>query len=82
LGGFLARYIALRQKEGAFRECDREAAVLFVIGSTIHWAMARYVMGATLAPADELIVEQFVDLMLGGLETRPTAGGTLKGKHK
>jgi len=82
MGGFLARYIALRQKEGAFRECDQEAAVMFVIGSIIHYAMARHVMGATLEPTDELIVEQFVQLMLGGLEARAVRGRRAKGKHK
>jgi TetR/AcrR family transcriptional regulator len=82
MGGFLARYIAQRQKDGAFRECDQGAAVMFVIGSTIHYAMARYVMGATLEPTDELIVEQFVELMLGGLEARPAGGRTTKGKHR
>jgi TetR/AcrR family transcriptional regulator len=82
MGGFLARYIGLRQKEGAFRECDREAAVMFVIGSIIHYAMARHVMGATLEPTDELIVEQFVELMLGGLEARAASGRAPKGKHK
>src|ERR1700691_149877 len=71
MGGFLARYIALRQKEGAFRECDQGAAVMFFMGATVHYAMARYVMGAIFPPADELIVEQFVELMLGGLEARP-----------
>lgn len=81
MGGFLARYIALRQTEGAFRECDQQAAVMFVIGSIIHYAMARYVMGATLEPTDERIVEQFVDLTLGGLEAR-AVGRTAKGKHK
>jgi TetR/AcrR family transcriptional regulator len=82
VGGFLARYIALRQKEGAFRDCDQEAAVMFVIGSTVHYAMARHVMGATFPPSDELIVEQFVDLMLGGLEQRSAAGRIAKGKKK
>jgi len=82
LGGFLARYITVRQEEGAFRACDQQAAVMFVIGSTIHYAMARHVMGATFPPTDELIVEQFVELMLGGLETRPAVGQKAKGKHK
>jgi TetR/AcrR family transcriptional regulator len=82
LGGFLSRYIALRQKEGAFRDCDLGAAVMFVIGSTIHCAMARHVLGATFLPTDELIVDQFVELALGGLEQRPTAGRIAKGKQK
>ena len=76
MGDFLSRYIALRQKEGAFRECDPEVAVMFVIGSTIHYAMARHVLGAkNFSPTDEAIVEQFVDLILGGLEQRPALSG-------
>ncbi len=46
MGDFLSRYIALRQKEGAFQECDPSVAVMFVIGSTIQYAMARHVLGA------------------------------------
>ena len=50
MGDFLSRYVALRQKEGAFRECDPGVAVMFVIGSTIHYAMARHVLGAKNFP--------------------------------
>jgi len=83
MGDFLARYIELRQKEGAFRDCDPGAAMMFVIGSTIHCAMARYVLGVeTLTPSEEVMVEQFVDLILGGLEQRPAQGRPAKGKHK
>ncbi len=82
MGDFLTRYIALRQKEGAFRECDPGAAVMFVIGSTIHCAMARHVLGVTFLPTDELIVDQFVELAMGGLEQPPAQGRTAKGKHK
>ncbi len=80
---FLARYIALRQKEGAFRDCAPGAAVMFVIGSTIHYAMARHVLGfESLSPSEEVMVEQFVDLILGGLVQRPAAGRMAKRKRK
>jgi TetR/AcrR family transcriptional regulator len=83
MGDFLARYIALRQKEGAFRDCDPGAAMMFVIGSTIHYAMARHVLGfEALAPSEDVMVEQFVDLILGGLVQRPAVGRTAKRKHK
>jgi hypothetical protein len=39
-------------------------------------------MGATFLPADELIVDQFVQLTLGGLEQRSAAGRIAKGKKK
>jgi TetR/AcrR family transcriptional regulator len=81
MGDFLSRYIALRQQEGAFRSCDTGAAVMFVVGSTLHYAMARHVLGAKNFPSsDEEIAEQFVDLTLGGLEQQPAAGRMAKGK--
>jgi TetR/AcrR family transcriptional regulator len=83
MGDFLSRYVALRQKEGAFRECDPGVAVMFAIGSIIHYAMARHVLGAKkFPPADEAIVDQFVDLVLGGLEQRPAVDRIAKGKQK
>src|SRR5580704_17397993 len=50
LGDFLSRYIVLRQTEGAFQECDHGVAVMFIIGSTVHYAMARHVLGANNFP--------------------------------
>ena len=86
MGDFLSRYITLRQKEGAFRECDAGAAVMFVIGSTIQYAMARHVLGAkNFPPTEEVIVDQFVELMLGGLQSRAEARPAetrRAGKHK
>jgi len=82
-GDFLSRYIALRQKEGAFRECDTQTAVMFVVGSTLHYAMARHVLGAkNFASSDEEIAEQFVELILSGLEQRPVAARIATGKQK
>jgi AcrR family transcriptional regulator len=83
MGDFLSRYIATRQKEGAFRECDPGVAAMFVFGSMVHYAMARYVLGANNFSLDEeMIVEQFVELILGGLEQQPAAGRMAKGKQK
>jgi TetR/AcrR family transcriptional regulator len=83
MGDFLSRYIASRQKEGAFRECDPGAAVMFCIGSIVHYAMARHVLGAKKFPSDEeAIIEKFVELMLASLEQRPLEVGTTKRKKK
>jgi TetR/AcrR family transcriptional regulator len=83
MGDFLSRYVATRQQEGAFRECDPGVAIMFGIGSIVHYAMARHVLGAkNFPPAEHAIVEQFVDLVLGGLEQRPAAGRLAKGKQK
>ena len=82
-GDFLTRYIALRQQEGAFRKCDPGAALMFVMGATIHYAMVRHVFGVEKFPADEDgVVEQFVGLILSGLEQGPEAARTAKGKQK
>jgi len=82
-GDFMVRYVILRQKEGAFRECDPGGAVMFVIGSVVHYAMARHVLGAKKFPPNEdAIVDQFVELILGGLEQRPASGRIAKGKQK
>jgi TetR/AcrR family transcriptional regulator len=83
MGDFLSRYVTLRQQEGAFRECDPGFAVMFAVGSMLHYAMARYVLGAKNFPlAEEAIVDQFVDLILNGLEQQPAAGRMAKGKQK
>jgi TetR/AcrR family transcriptional regulator len=83
MGDFLGRYITRRQQDGAFRECDPGVAVMFVFGSTVHYAMARHVLGAKkFSTAEEVIVDQFVDLILGGLEQRPAVGRIAKGKQK
>jgi len=83
MGDFLCRYIALRQKEGAFQECDPGVAVMFLIGAVVHYAMARHVLGAKKFPPDEeAIVDQFVDLIMGALEQRPASVRLAKGKQK
>ncbi len=83
MGDFLSRYVATRQREGAFRACDPGVAIMFAIGSVVHYAMARHVLGAkNFPPGEEAIVEQFVDLVLGGLEQRPASGRLAKGKQK
>jgi TetR/AcrR family transcriptional regulator len=83
MGDFLNRYISQRQKEGAFRECDPSAASFFVIGSVLHYAMARYIFGAKkISPREDVMVEQLVELILGGLEQRPAGGRKPKGIRK
>jgi len=88
-GDYLARYIAQRQQEGAFRACDPGSAVMFAIGSIVHYAMARHIMGAKNFPqAEETIVDQFVDFILAALlrndsnDQRPSVERTPKGKQK
>src|ERR1700734_2180280 len=83
MGDFLSRYIAMRQKEGAFRECDPGVAVMFSIGAIIHYAMARHGLGVeTFPPSEEEIGAEFVNLLLGGLEQQSANGVLTKGKLK
>jgi AcrR family transcriptional regulator len=83
IGDFLSRYVALRQQEGAFRECDPGVAMMFVLGSMVHYAMTRYVICAKIFPdSEDEIMDQFVDLILAGVEQRPGAGTSPKGKQK
>src|SRR5579863_7599097 len=40
-GDFLRRYVLLRQSEGAFRPCDPEMALMFAVGTVVHFAMGK-----------------------------------------
>jgi AcrR family transcriptional regulator len=71
MSAFLHRYVTLRQKEGAFRECEPDLAVMFAVGTVVHFAMGRYVFRMTkVQRGDDAVVEKLVTLVLGGL-TRP-----------
>ena len=67
-GDFLRRYISLRQKEGAFRNCEPRVAVAFAIGTMVHLAMGRYVFGLRKPPIDDhAVIDELVVLVMGGL---------------
>jgi AcrR family transcriptional regulator len=66
--GFLDRYIALRQKEGAFHRCDPQVAGMFAVGVMVHIAMAKSVFQLRRAALpDEAMAREVVDLVLNGL---------------
>lgn len=77
VGDFLRRYVALRQREGAFRKADPAVAVMFVMGSILHFAMVRHVFHIRKpnVPEDGAIREM-VEMALAGLTeprgVRPT----------
>ena len=83
MGVFLRSYVELRQKEGAFRECEPGVAVAFAVGTVVHFAMGRYVFGMK-RPAETLTdndaMEQLVTLVLSGL-ARP-ARSRNNGRHE
>jgi TetR/AcrR family transcriptional regulator len=76
MGNFLRRYIALRQKEGAFHRCDPDVAIAFFCGAIVQYAMARYLFGVNEHQQDEpAVVKELVALVMRGLEKK-------KGHHE
>jgi TetR/AcrR family transcriptional regulator len=81
-GHLLGKYIAQRQKEGAFRPCDPKVAVMFAVGTIVHFAMSRHVFGFKRPPhGDEAVLDELVTLVLGAL-TGPGALPPLKKSQK
>ena len=67
-GHRLGKYIAQRQKEGAFRRCDPQVAVMFSAGSFVQYAMSRHIFGFKRpARGDEAVFKELVGLILGAL---------------
>lgn len=68
----LARYIAQRIKEGAFRKVSPELAALAFLGMIIHYIQAQEIFGLKhRAPFSlEKVVATFVEIFLKGLEVR------------
>ena len=69
MGNFLRRYIAQRQKEGAFHRCDANLAMEFFFGTVVHFAMNRYLFEMKDPPlSDEDAVRELVTLVMRGLK--------------
>jgi TetR/AcrR family transcriptional regulator len=69
MGNFLRRYIATRQKEGAFVRCDPDAAVAYAFGTIVNFALARYVFGINDIPLEDApAVKELVTLIVRGLK--------------
>jgi len=65
---FLRRYIATRQKEGAFRKNDPQVAVMFLTGSIVHLAMVRYLFHCRKPNiAEDTAVREMADMALAAL---------------
>ncbi|HSR06063.1 MAG TPA: TetR/AcrR family transcriptional regulator [Bryobacteraceae bacterium] len=70
---FMRRYVVQRQSEGAFRVCDPDLALMFSIGTVVHFAMGKHIFGMKKpAIADEAVIKQVVEFILAGL-TEPAA---------
>ena len=64
-------YFKLRQKEGAFRNCDAEAAVLFVISAAVHYATCKHLFGVKGVPwSDDEVANHFTAFALDGVRAR------------
>jgi TetR/AcrR family transcriptional regulator len=64
----MSGYFKLRQKEGAFRKCDAEAAVLFVISAAVHFATCKHLFGVKVVQwSDEEVAEHFTAFALDGI---------------
>ena len=73
LHDFLRRYMLERQAEGAFRHCDADLAVMFSVGTVVHFAMGKHLFGMKKpAVADEAVIKDLVRYILAGL-TEPAA---------
>jgi TetR/AcrR family transcriptional regulator len=82
IADYLRRYMALRQKEGAFRKGDPQIAVMFVMGSIVHFAMVRHVFRIRKPNVSEdVAVREMVDMALAGL-TEPRGARLRKKANK
>jgi len=85
---YLRRYVALRQKEGAFRKCDPQVAVLFLTGAIVHFAMFRHVFHCRKPNvAEDTAVREMIEIALAGMmrspqprRTRPRGGAAKRNK--
>jgi TetR/AcrR family transcriptional regulator len=82
ISDYLRRYMVLRQKEGAFRKGDPQIAVMFVLGSIVHFAMVRHVFHIRKPNvAEDAAVREMVKMALAGL-TEPRGARLVKKSKK
>jgi AcrR family transcriptional regulator len=77
---FMRRYVALRQKEGAFRNREPKMAVTFAVGTIVHFAMGKYAFGLKGLAGDGSVLEEIVAFVLGGLGTDDSHAGRNAGR--
>ncbi len=83
ISDYLRRYVTLRQKEGAFRKGDPQIAVMFVMGSVVHFAMVRHVFRVRKPHvAEDTAVREMVELALAGLAAPASARPVKKVKKR
>ena len=68
---FLRGYFELRQKEGAFRNCDAGVSVLTAVATAKQYASGKYLFGIKVLPlSDDAVAEQLTTLVLEGIGVR------------
>ena len=68
---FLRKYIALRQREGAFRAGDPGTMVMSLYSPALQYSMSKYIFGAPwIQSADEPAAEEFSRFLLAGIEEK------------
>jgi TetR/AcrR family transcriptional regulator len=69
MGNFLRRYVALRQKEGAFHRCDPNVATEFFFGAVVYFAMTRHLFEIhDQEIEDRVVIKELVGLVMRGLK--------------
>jgi TetR/AcrR family transcriptional regulator len=67
---FLKEYIALRQREGAFRDGDPGTMVVGLFAPALQFGMSKYIFSAPWVQSDdEPATEEFTRSLLAGIET-------------
>jgi TetR/AcrR family transcriptional regulator len=67
---FLRNYIASRQEQGAFENCDPGAAVLAMLSMPTHYVVTKSLLGVDVLKMSERdMIKTFTRLILNGLRT-------------
>jgi TetR/AcrR family transcriptional regulator len=72
----LRKYIAARQREGAFRKLSVTAAVRAFVGAISNYAMVKGIFGSEEAgPPEKQAIREFTDLFLHGVNANSARSG-------
>jgi TetR/AcrR family transcriptional regulator len=79
---FLCDYIAMRQKQGAFRKCDPEIAVHALVSMPSYYFVSKGLFGFDeLKMSERNMVASFTKFILDGLRIRKNASSKKRRKH-
>jgi hypothetical protein len=68
---FLRKYVALRQREGAFRAGDPGTLVMALFSPALQFSINKYIFGAPwIQSADEPAAKEFSRFLLAGIEQK------------